>query len=44
MAKEAVNRWTDNVFAIKSWCKNKFSMEDSMLNKNFGIPQDFDYI
>ncbi len=40
----AVNRWTDNIFNIKSWCKNKFSMEESALDKNFGIPADMDYL
>ncbi|XP_051558546.1 meiotic nuclear division protein 1 homolog isoform X1 [Myxocyprinus asiaticus] len=43
-AKEAVSRWTDNVFAIKSWAKKKFSFEDSRLDKAFGIPEGFDYI
>ncbi|XP_036407873.1 meiotic nuclear division protein 1 homolog [Megalops cyprinoides] len=43
-AKEAVNRWTDNVFAIKSWAKRKFGFEDSRINKAFGVPEEFDYI
>uniref|UniRef100_A0AAY4A9D8 Meiotic nuclear division protein 1 homolog n=1 Tax=Denticeps clupeoides TaxID=299321 RepID=A0AAY4A9D8_9TELE len=43
-AKEAVSRWTDNVFAIKSWAKKKFSFEDRQINKAFGIPEDFDYM
>ncbi|XP_057187086.1 meiotic nuclear division protein 1 homolog [Triplophysa rosa] len=43
-AKEAVSRWTDNVFAIKSWAKRKFGFENSRLDKAFGIPEDFDYI
>ncbi|XP_005170974.1 meiotic nuclear division protein 1 homolog isoform X1 [Danio rerio] len=43
-AKEAVARWTDNVFAIKSWAKRKFGFENSRLDKAFGIPEDFDYI
>uniref|UniRef100_A0A673MY52 Meiotic nuclear division protein 1 homolog n=1 Tax=Sinocyclocheilus rhinocerous TaxID=307959 RepID=A0A673MY52_9TELE len=43
-AKEAVSRWTDNVFAIKSWAKKKFGFENSSLDKAFGIPEDFDYI
>ncbi|CAG9813427.1 unnamed protein product [Phaedon cochleariae] len=42
--KEAANRWTDNVFAVKSWCKKKFNIEDNVLNKQFGIPEEFDYI
>lgn len=44
VAKEAVSRWTDNVFAIKSWTKKKFSFDDSHINKAFGIPEDFDYM
>ena len=44
VAKEAANRWTDNVYAVKTWCKNKFNMEENALNKNFGIPEDFDYL
>ncbi|XP_031354721.1 meiotic nuclear division protein 1 homolog isoform X2 [Photinus pyralis] len=42
--KEAANRWTDNVFNVKSWCKRKFNMEDQELDKQFGIPADFDYV
>lgn len=42
--KEAANRWTDNIFAVKSWCKKKFMMEDKVLNKQFGIPEDLDYL
>ncbi|KAK6967839.1 meiotic nuclear division protein 1 [Biomphalaria glabrata] len=43
-AKEAANRWTDNIFSTKSWIKNKFSFEESVLDKQFGIPADFDYV
>uniref|UniRef100_A0AAZ3QN11 Meiotic nuclear division protein 1 homolog n=1 Tax=Oncorhynchus tshawytscha TaxID=74940 RepID=A0AAZ3QN11_ONCTS len=43
-AKEAVSRWTDNVFAIKSWAKRKFGFEDGRIDKAFGIPEDFDYM
>ncbi|PWA21289.1 hypothetical protein CCH79_00018430, partial [Gambusia affinis] len=34
----------NNVFAIKSWTKKKFSFDDSRINKAFGIPEDFDYM
>ncbi|XP_053316426.1 meiotic nuclear division protein 1 homolog [Spea bombifrons] len=44
VAKEAVNRWTDNIFSVKSWAKKKFGFEDSKIDKTFGIPEDFDYI
>lgn len=41
---DAANRWTDNIFCVKSWCKKKLNCEDSLLNKQFRIPGDFDYI
>ncbi|XP_010727843.3 meiotic nuclear division protein 1 homolog [Larimichthys crocea] len=44
VAKDAVTRWTDNVFSIKSWTKKKFAFDDSRINKAFGIPEDFDYM
>ncbi|ELK25356.1 Meiotic nuclear division protein 1 like protein [Myotis davidii] len=44
VAKDAANRWTDNIFAIKSWAKRKFGLEENKIDKNFGIPEDFDYI
>ncbi|XP_064459867.1 meiotic nuclear division protein 1 homolog isoform X2 [Ornithodoros turicata] len=43
-ARDAINRWTDNICSIKSWVKNKFFIEDSVLNKQFGIPEDLDYL
>ncbi|XP_056136917.1 meiotic nuclear division protein 1 homolog [Lampris incognitus] len=43
-AKEAVSRWTDNVFSIKSWAKRKFAFDENRINKAFGIPEDFDYM
>ena len=35
---------TDNIFSIKSWCKQRFSFEESTLDKQFGIPEDLDYV
>lgn len=43
-ALEAANRWTDNVFSVKSWCTKKFGMDGKMIDKQFGIPEDFDYV
>ncbi|VEN39036.1 unnamed protein product [Callosobruchus maculatus] len=42
--KNAANRWTDNIFSMKSWCQRKFMVESKVLNKQFGIPEDLDYI
>ena len=44
VAKESANRWTDNIFSVKSWCKRKFAIEESAINKNFQIPEDLDYL
>ncbi|XP_032665236.1 meiotic nuclear division protein 1 homolog [Odontomachus brunneus] len=41
--KNAINVWTDNIFAIQSWCKNKFGISQKELNKQFDIPEDLDY-
>ena len=38
------NYISDNIFSIKSWIKNKFCFEDSVIDKQFGIPEDFDYL
>ncbi|XP_032875693.1 meiotic nuclear division protein 1 homolog isoform X1 [Amblyraja radiata] len=44
IARDAANRWTDNVFTVKSWAKKKFGFEQKQIDKTFGIPEDFDYI
>ncbi|KYQ49933.1 Meiotic nuclear division protein 1 like protein [Trachymyrmex zeteki] len=41
--KDGTNIWTDNIFAIQSWCKNKFCISEQDLNKQFNIPEDLDY-
>ncbi|CAG0917981.1 unnamed protein product [Notodromas monacha] len=41
---DAANRWTDNVFQIRSWLVEKYQVDGVMLNKRFGIPEDFDYV
>eukprot|EP00127_Corallochytrium_limacisporum_P004111 Clim_evm56s157 gene=Clim_evmTU56s157 len=41
----AANRWTDNIFNMKDWILKKFpQFTDAELNKNFEIPDEFDYI
>merc|ERR1712241_666390 len=45
LAVEATNRWTDNIYSIQSWIRKKFpSVEQSAFNKQFGVPEDLDYI
>ncbi|EAT34900.1 AAEL012899-PA [Aedes aegypti] len=41
---DAANRWTDNLFSIKSWCKNRFNIQESLIDKQFQIPSDLDYL
>jgi hypothetical protein len=41
---EAVNRWTENLFVMKTWCRDKFGVEETMIDKQFNIPDDLDYI
>ncbi len=45
MAKEAVNRWTDNIYAVQSWIGKRFpSINVNDMNKQFEIPDDLDYM
>ncbi|KAJ1957544.1 Meiotic nuclear division protein 1 [Dispira parvispora] len=43
-AKDAANRWTDNIFILQSYCSNKFMIPAADFNRQFGIPEDFDNI
>lgn len=42
--KSAINRWTENIYILKSYIKNKFQMDNDTIDKTFNIPQDLDYI
>ncbi|KAJ2721482.1 Meiotic nuclear division protein 1 [Coemansia sp. Benny D115] len=44
VARDAANRWTDNVFIMQSWMREKFNIETSQFEKYFGIPADFDNV
>ena len=45
MANDGANRWTDNIFALHSWIGSKFpAVSVADLNKQFGIPDDLDYV
>jgi len=35
---------SDNVFAVKTWVKNKLAVEEAVIDKQFDIPETFDYI
>jgi meiotic nuclear division protein 1 homolog len=43
-AKVSLNLWTDNVLAVRSFCKNRFNLEESQFNERFEITDEFDYV
>ncbi|PIA13135.1 meiotic nuclear division protein 1 [Coemansia reversa NRRL 1564] len=43
-ARDAANRWTDNIFIMQSWVRDKFNMDMDQFNKHFEIPSDFDNV
>ncbi|KAI9030044.1 meiotic nuclear division protein 1 [Phycomyces nitens] len=42
ISKEAANRWTDNIWTIRSHCINKLGVDPKTFNDSFGISEDFD--
>ncbi|XP_026321398.1 meiotic nuclear division protein 1 homolog [Hyposmocoma kahamanoa] len=41
--KAAIDRWTENIYILKSYIKNTFQMENDVIEQSFNIPQDLDY-
>ncbi|KAI9339489.1 meiotic nuclear division protein 1 [Pilaira anomala] len=44
IAKEAANRWTENIWEMQSYCVNTCGIERNMFDQQFGITDDFDTI
>uniref|UniRef100_A0A7S3XLC7 Meiotic nuclear division protein 1 homolog n=1 Tax=Heterosigma akashiwo TaxID=2829 RepID=A0A7S3XLC7_HETAK len=42
--KEAANRWTDNIWALKSWCIKKKGMASTEVDRYLQLSSDFDYV
>ncbi|XP_049876427.1 meiotic nuclear division protein 1 homolog [Pectinophora gossypiella] len=42
--KTAINRWTENIYILKSFMKNTFQVENEVIEQNFNIPPELDYI
>lgn len=40
----ATNRWTDNIYSMVSFCKNKLALEEKQVYEFFGLPEEFDYV
>jgi len=43
-AKLSANRWTDNIFTLRTYVKNKFSVDNTEVDGQLGIKEDFDYV
>jgi hypothetical protein len=44
VAKRSVNRWTENVMALRDYCQAKFGISQEDFDKQFDIPADFDTV
>ncbi|XP_050677248.1 meiotic nuclear division protein 1 homolog [Leptidea sinapis] len=42
--KVAINRWTENIYILKSYIMNNFHMESDAIDQHFNIAPDMDYI
>ncbi|KAF9353240.1 hypothetical protein BGX34_011720, partial [Mortierella sp. NVP85] len=42
VAKDAANRWTENIFVFQSYCVNKFNVDRQEFNRNFNIDDEMD--
>ncbi|GJJ76745.1 hypothetical protein EMPS_09104 [Entomortierella parvispora] len=42
IAKDAANRWTENIFTFQSYCVDKFNVDRQEFNRNFGISDEMD--
>lgn len=44
IAKEAANRWTENIFSLQSYAANTYMMPQEDFYKSFEIPTEIDYV
>ncbi|GJP42110.1 hypothetical protein CLOM_g1700 [Closterium sp. NIES-68] len=47
IAKDAANRWTENIFSLQQWCNDQFpeaSEKLAQLYQEVGITDDIDYV
>ena len=44
VALESANRWTDNIFACRSYSINKLGIQPNTFNQAFGLDDSFDYL
>lgn len=44
VALEAANRWTDNIFQLRSYITKQFNVDRKDFDEHFNIPEEFDYV
>ncbi|KAI8927380.1 meiotic nuclear division protein 1 [Entophlyctis helioformis] len=44
VAVSAVNRWTDNIYTLQSYCRNTFGISSADFSAQFNVPDDLEYI
>ena len=44
IAKDAANRWTDNIWAIESYLVKKKNQDRKVVKKFLGVTDSFDYV
>lgn len=42
--KANVNKWTDNIATVESYCINNFNIPRDQLKEAFNLPSDLDYV
>jgi len=43
-ARDAANRWTDNILTLRKWCTDSFGIDEEGFNSNFEVPEELDYV
>eukprot|EP01138_Halocafeteria_seosinensis_P010500 gb/GECG01010720.1/.p1 GENE.gb/GECG01010720.1/~~gb/GECG01010720.1/.p1 ORF type:complete len:206 (+),score=48.34 gb/GECG01010720.1/:1-618(+) len=43
-ARQAANRWTDNVWQFKTYLTHKMAVAPDQVDQAMGLPDDFDYV
>lgn len=43
-AREAANRWTDNIDTLRRYVDDKFGMSSADFARQFGVPADLEYL
>ena len=42
--KAEINRWTDNIATVQSYCSNNFNIARDQLKEAFDVPSDLEYV